>query len=192
MISTASENLDFDPDGEQDVDLSDASGSLSDQSNHSNEYKGSKDENTTNDIESEPEDNIHEEDLSRTAMASIKNIRPETGVNEETYTFVPTQELLSTLNREDSGNPMPDFVPDTAQPELTFQPENVGGQQNSGHVWKRTEVDSQCECNTLINLKEKEVAVLYPPPWVPAESTRLPWNVRIPFRICGNGRNLIF
>ena len=28
----------------------------------------------------------------------------------------------------------------------------------SGCVWRRTKVDSQCECNMLITLKEKEVS----------------------------------
>jgi len=34
--------------------------------------------------------------------------------------------------------------------------------------------------------------VLYPPPWVLAESTGIPWNVRIPFRFHWNGRNITF
>jgi hypothetical protein len=34
--------------------------------------------------------------------------------------------------------------------------------------------------------------VLYPPPWVPVESARLPWNVGISFGICWNGRNFEF
>ena len=47
-------------------------------------------------------------------------------------------------------------MPD-AQPELTVQPEDVGTRRSSGHVRKRTEVDSRCECNTLITLEEKEI-----------------------------------
>ena len=36
------------------------------------------------------------------------------------------------------------------------------------------------------------IALLYPPPWVPADSTGIPWNVRIPLGICMNGRNVQF
>ena len=37
-----------------------------------------------------------------------------------------------------------------------------------------------------------QIAVLYPPPWVPADSTGIPWNVGIPFGFCQNGRNIKF
>ena len=53
---------------------------------------------------------------------------------------------------QDNGDDMPD-----AQPELTVQPEDVGTRQSSGRVRKRTEVNSRCECNTLITLEEKEI-----------------------------------
>ena len=79
----------------------------------------------------ESNEDINKEDPLRRAMASIKNIGPETRVNEETYIFVPTQELLPTTNGEDNGNSIPDFVddmPDALQFELTVQLENVGGQ----------------------------------------------------------------
>jgi len=36
------------------------------------------------------------------------------------------------------------------------------------------------------------VTVLYPPPWLPPDSTRLQWNVGIPFGIRWNGRNVAF
>ena len=134
--------------------MSDASG-LS--SNNPHEDKTSEDDDSANDIESEPEVDIHEEDLSRTATTSIENVGPETGVNEGTYTLVPTQELLPTSNSEDNGSQdNGDDMPD-AQPELTVQPEDVGTRRSSGRVRKRTEVDSRCECNTLITLEEKEI-----------------------------------
>lgn len=134
--------------------MSDASGSSS---NNPHEDKTSEDDDSANDTESEPEVDIHEEDLSRTATTSIENVGPETGVNEGTYTFVPTQELLPTSNSEDNGSQdNGDDMPD-AQPELTVQPEDVGTRRSSGRVRKRTEVDSRCECNTLITLEEKEI-----------------------------------
>ena len=45
----------------------------------------------------------------------------------------------------------------TSKAELTVQPEDVGTRRSSGRVQKRTEVDSRCECNTLITLEEKEI-----------------------------------
>jgi len=47
-------------------------------------------------------------------------------------------------------------MPDAAPSELTVHLEEVGGQRSSGHVWKRTEIDSQCECNMLITPEEKD------------------------------------
>jgi hypothetical protein len=110
--------------------LSDVSGSSSDESNDSKEDKECEDEDSTDEIESESKDDIDEEDLSRRATASIENVGPETGVNEETYISVPTQELQPPSNGEDDGNPMPDFVdymPDAARSEPTVQLEDVGG-----------------------------------------------------------------
>ena len=36
-------------------------------------------------------------------------------------------------------------------------PKCNGTRRSSGRVRKRTEVDSRCECNTLITLEEKEI-----------------------------------
>ena len=64
---------------------------------------------------------------------------------------------VPTSNSEDNGSQdNGDDMPD-AQPELTVQPEDVGTRRSSGRVRKRTEVDSRCECNTLITLEEKEI-----------------------------------
>jgi len=86
--------------------LSDASRSLSDESNEDNEDNACEDQD------------------------SVENVGPETGVNEETYISVSTQELLPTSNGKDDRNPMTDFVddmPDAAWSELTVHLEDVGG-----------------------------------------------------------------
>jgi hypothetical protein len=149
-------NLDFNPDNEADADLSDVNGSSSDESSDKDEEdKESKDEGMGHEIESEAGD-TETENLSR----APGNVETDTALIEEAHPVqvsMTSQEPPPILNDEGNGNLMPDVVGDDRGAEWTVELESaIGARRSAGRIWKRTEVDSRCECDTLITSEEKE------------------------------------
>ncbi|KDR76610.1 hypothetical protein GALMADRAFT_139524 [Galerina marginata CBS 339.88] len=163
IISTAhsvglSENLDFNPENEEEEDLSDVNGSLNDESSDCDEED---EDGQEEDMDCEVIDMRGKE--IETAPESVENVELEIASTKDTHlqTFsVTNTQEAPTANNEDTDNPTTNIEADREEPEPAVEPEvGIGARRSSGRVRKRTEVDSQCECDTLITLEEKEAGV---------------------------------
>lgn len=151
-------NIDFDPENEEE-DLSDASESSSDKrSDKIDEDEDTQDEDIYH--WHEVETDTREEEA---APEPVENTETEMSI-EETHlsNAINAQEpLLPAVNddRNHDDNPRMDALGNMQGVEQAVEPEGgiqVGARRSSGRVRKRTEIDSRCECDTLITLEEKE------------------------------------
>ena len=140
-------NLDFDPDNEEVADLSDVSRSSGNESSDNESW----DDEINNEMESDRRD-VETQELS-SAPVSIKNDEPDRFIKETHHSSATTsQEPRPSLDDAGNANSNPDFADDMQAVESEA---GIGARRSSGRVRKWTEIDSRCECDTLITAEEQ-------------------------------------
>ena len=106
-----------------------------------------------NEIETDAGDVDTQALSSTSAPGSIENAEPDRYIEETHRSAATTSQEPPSLDDAGNTNSPPDFADDMQAVESEG---GIGARRSSGRIRKRTEIDSRCECDTLITAEEKE------------------------------------